>query len=408
MPIAVVIRGIFSHGLVPIYRMYRISKGSVKTMVKKDRTFLAPLLHVNMAVFVFIALALLVIANNILIRDKSMEYVGKHAIIASLNSTEGYEADQVITDVAPKAKSIFASLITPAQATALPLSSVADTSNELITQVATTNQQGTGGGTEVTQQQVTNYTVQGGDTISTIAEQFGVSTKTVLWANGLNEFDFIKPGQTLKIPPVSGVIHQVASGDTLGSIARKYNVSEDTILSYNRLADASMISSGETLVVPGGEPPAPPAAAPSTKPSTNYSSPSQEPNQPVPPSAPSTSAKFAWPVPGRKINQYFGYRHTGVDLGDPYGTPIYAAANGVVETVQYLHYGYGYHVVIRHPNGYTTLYGHASKIFVKEGQVVQQGQTIALIGMTGRTTGPHLHFEVRIGGRAVNPLGYIR
>lgn len=404
-PFTVIIRGAFSFMLVPSYRAYRKIKGWLRYMFEKERSILAPLLHVNMAIIVFVALAGLVITNNILIREKSLEYVGKHSILANVGDSEGNESEEIVTDVAPKSKSIFASLITPAQANALTPLEMA-VSEDRISQVATTRL-GIGGG-ETESRSVENYAVQGGDTISTIAEQFGVSTKTVLWANGMSEFDFIKPGQTLKIPPVSGVIHQVASGDTLGTISRKYNVSEDSVLEYNKLADASLIAAGNTLVIPGGQPPAPPAPVVSTPSRSQAAAPPTRTSDTNIPAASGARGNFIWPTNGHRINQYFSYRHSGADIDGDYSSPIYASARGVVETVQYLRYGYGYHVIIRHPDGSRTLYGHASKIFVKSGQAVAQGQTIAMVGSTGRSTGTHLHFEIIIGGRKVNPLSYIR
>jgi len=115
-----------------------------------------------------------------------------------------------------------------------------------------------------------------------------------------------------------------------------------------------------------------------------------------------------WPTPSHRINQYFRYGHTGLDIDGDFSSPIYASAAGVVSKVAYLNYGYGYHIIITHADGSQTLYGHASKIFVTQGQRVNQGQTIAMVGTTGRSTGTHLHFEIIIDGRKLNPLSYIR
>lgn len=116
-----------------------------------------------------------------------------------------------------------------------------------------------------------------------------------------------------------------------------------------------------------------------------------------------------WPIGCSRITQYFkGWIHTGVDIACPYGTAIVAAADGVVSRVQYLNYGYGYNVIIDHGGGKKTLYAHNSSISVVVGQSVSQGEVIAKEGSTGRSTGPHLHFEVIINGQKVNPLSYIR
>lgn len=121
---------------------------------------------------------------------------------------------------------------------------------------------------------------------------------------------------------------------------------------------------------------------------------------------------FVWPCPGySRISSPFGNRgsefHTGVDLAAPKGTPILAAASGKVITVKYLTTSYGHHVKIDHGNGYSTLYGHMSNIDVKNGQSVNAGQKIGGVGSTGRSTGNHLHFEIRVNGAAKNPLNYV-
>ena len=114
-----------------------------------------------------------------------------------------------------------------------------------------------------------------------------------------------------------------------------------------------------------------------------------------------------WPTPSRRLNQYFKFRHTGIDIDGDVGSPVYAADSGVVESVVYARYGYGYHVVINHGGGRETLYAHNSKIFVKPSKSVKRGQSIAAIGLTGRTTGAHLHFEVIMNGGKRNPLSYL-
>lgn len=249
---------------------------------------------------------------------------------------------------------------------------------------------------------VETYTVEGGDTVSTIAESFGLSARTLLWANGLGEGDFIKPGQVLKIPSVSGYLYTVRSGDTLTSLAQKYKGKEDEILEANGLPLAEALQVGQDIIIPGGEPPAPPtpvrtflAAGPAT---VSFN---------APPSIAGNGARFIWPTTSRRINQYFrGRWHTGLDIDGDYGTPIYASAGGRVTYASSSRNGYGLHVVVDHGNGYTTLYAHASKIFVGAGQSVSQGQTIAVQGCTGRCTGVHVHYEIRLRGGALNPLSF--
>lgn len=131
-----------------------------------------------------------------------------------------------------------------------------------------------------------------------------------------------------------------------------------------------------------------------------------------------SGGKFAWPVPGsQRVTSYYGYRihpvyktrkfHTGIDIGAGYGLPIVAAADGKV-TLATTNGGYGKCVIINHGSGITTLYGHCSTLLVSVGETVTKGQTIANIGSTGVSTGPHLHFEVRVNGSTTDPLQYVR
>jgi len=248
---------------------------------------------------------------------------------------------------------------------------------------------------------IREYVVVEGDTIAKIAGRFGVSVNTILWANGLSSTSLVKPGQKLKVPSVSGVVHTVVRGDTLGRIAQKYAVSESTIRDSN-IVDGDNLSIGQTLVIPGGR------LIETAKPRTSVA-------QTVPkPSGGSTvvvsgTGKMSWPSACYRISQYYkGWIHTGVDIACPSGSVLRAADAGRVTRVQYGRTGYGYNVIIDHGNGISTLYAHMSRIDVVVGQYVAKGESIGAEGSTGRSTGPHLHFEVRIGGAHVNPLNYIR
>ncbi|HVM90362.1 MAG TPA: M23 family metallopeptidase [Verrucomicrobiae bacterium] len=261
------------------------------------------------------------------------------------------------------------------------------------------------------------YTVQPGDVISVIASRFGVTIGTVLYANNLTSRSVIKPGLTLKIPPVSGILHTVAKGDTLQKIANAYDANLNDILAFNHLESGDKLNPGDELMVPGGTPPAPVSRPVATASSNNNAStassapttniPSAHPAAP-PSSSANTTAKFLWPSDLHVINQYYGWQHTGVDIDGDYTNPIYAAADGVVEEAGWNAGGYGLMVLIDHGNGNKTRYGHASKLFVKTGDTVKRGQVIGMIGTTGRSTGTHLHFEVYINNKRVNPLAYIK
>jgi len=398
-PFSFITKTLFNYGLVPLYQLYRkIKKIGHDIFVPLRQSFLYPFVGKHLAIIVLATVGSIVAVNNINLRVAEAQQIGTHSVASAINYNLNADIEETIEGVPPREERLFASIISPVQATPLPTMTIA-------TQTRTGNIIAAGGaaGAIDKPQDVTSYTVQGGDTISTIAERFNISTQTVLWANSMSETDYIKPGQTLKIPPVSGIVHEVASGDTVASIAKKYGVSEDAILDYNKLADASLIEKGETLIVPGGKPPEPPKPVVTRSVASNpiYSG-------SVPASAPATSVRFMWPTPSHRINQYFRYGHTGLDIDGDFSSPIYASAAGVVSKVAYLNYGYGYHIIITHADGSQTLYGHASKIFVTQGQRVNQGQTIAMVGTTGRSTGTHLHFEIIIDGRKLNPLSYIR
>lgn len=229
--------------------------------------------------------------------------------------------------------------------------------------------------------QISVYVVHENDTLSEIAEMFGVSTNTIIWANDLRNTS-IKEGQELLILPISGVRHVVKSGDTLQSIAKSYKADLDDILSYNDLLTGSKIKIGDAIIIPNGVI----SASANIKSSlTQISS-----NLPI------YSGYYLRPITGgRKSQGIHGYN--GVDLAAPTGTSIMASAAGTVIIAKSSGYngGYGLYVVIKHSNGTQTLYGHMSKVNVSVGQYVDQGEIIGAVGSTGLSTGPHIHFEVR-------------
>lgn len=240
------------------------------------------------------------------------------------------------------------------------------------------------------QKEVVDHTVQAGDTMQSIAELYNISVNTLLWANDLTSSSTIKVGQSLTILPIDGVLHVVKSGDTISGIAQTYKAQSDDIISYNELANQDDIYIGDILIVPGGT--MPKKAAPVV-------------NQ-----VPIASNYFIFPVEGH-VSQGLHY-YNAVDIANKCGTPIYAAAAGVVQRVvangKY-NSGMGNHMTILHSNGTVTYYGHIATIAagIVPGVTVYTGQNIAFMGGqpgtagAGRSTGCHLHFEV-VGAR--NPL----
>lgn len=249
------------------------------------------------------------------------------------------------------------------------------------------------------------YTVKEGDTLSVIAKRFGVNIGTILWANDRSATQYIRPGDTLRIPPVSGVLVTVSSGDTLSALAAKYGADFDDTLEINRLDPEKPLKAGVELVLPGGTPP---STAPTPSVARAPASANQYVTKPPDASLSGTPAsKLLWPTSGHVITQYYGWSHTGLDIDGDYSSPLYAAHDGVVSTAGWNGGGYGLQALIDGA-GVRTRYAHASKLFVKAGDKVTKGQVIAMMGTTGRSTGTHLHFEVYINGRRVNPLAYIR
>lgn len=253
---------------------------------------------------------------------------------------------------------------------------------------------------------VIEYVVQSGDTISGIAEKHRISLATVLWANNLSARSYIRPGQTVKILPVSGVVHTVKSGDTVSRIAQLYNAEKEDIVGFNRLQrDGSDIRIGEQLVIPDGEKPAPPRPKPRP-----VSAPVPTPRRVAAPPALTADGGYIWPAAVRIVTQGYGWRHNGLDIAgaNAMGTPLYASQSGIVSRSQCNRTGYGCYIMVDHAGGVQTLYAHASQLLVTVGEPVVRGQTIGLMGSTGNSTGPHVHFEVRINGRNVNPYQYVK
>jgi len=240
--------------------------------------------------------------------------------------------------------------------------------------------------------QVAEYTVQPGDLLSFIASDYGVSINTIIWANKLKNSESLQIGQILKIPPISGVIHQIKTGDTIATIAGKYGAEQSKIIEFNGLPANGELHVGTDLIVPDGQIKNTAVATGSTaKPTT------------AKPFAylPNLGDYFMLPTNGYNWGKIHG--RNGVDIANSCGTPIYAAADGSVAISDATGYngGFGKYIKLIHDNGTESLYAHATKLLVGAGELVQRGQQIAVMGSTGRSTGCHLHFEIH-GAR--NPL----
>ncbi len=233
--------------------------------------------------------------------------------------------------------------------------------------------------------QISIYTVHEGDSLASIAKMFDVSINTILWANNMQKGAKLAIGETLIILPVSGVEHTVKKGDSLASIAKKYKGDPDEVRAYNGLTEGDQLAVGSTVIIPDGEMP---NLAPKTV--KRASSKLHGAN------GPDFGDYYRAPLASyRKSQGLHGYN--GVDLVEYVGAPVLAAASGDVVVSRQGGYngGYGNYVVIQHDNGTQTLYGHLQSVAVAPGSHVSRGETIGYLGNSGRSTGPHLHFEVR-------------
>jgi murein DD-endopeptidase MepM/ murein hydrolase activator NlpD len=252
------------------------------------------------------------------------------------------------------------------------------------------------------------HTVKDGETISSIAQLYGISVNTILWENNLTARSTIKAGMELSILPGSGVRHKVARGETLGSISKKYGIDADKIATANGLGNSGLINIGQSLIIPGGVK----QQVAYVKTKTSYQ-PTNDLNvkkifDPTVKGSSGGSGKMLWPTSWRVITQYFGWKHTGLDIDGDYNSPIYAAEDGVITRSGWNAGGYGYFYFIDHGGGIITVYGHLSKEYFKTGDHVKRGDVLGMMGSTGRSTGTHLHFEVRLNGKYQNPLSYIK
>ncbi|MBQ9205604.1 MAG: M23 family metallopeptidase [Treponema sp.] len=237
------------------------------------------------------------------------------------------------------------------------------------------------------------YTVKAGDSISTISRKFGLSNiSTLIAVNDISNVRTLRSGQKLKIPSTDGLVHTVVAGESLNALSVKYHVSVEELLDANDL-DSDTLSKGMQLFIPGAK-----LDATSLK--------------------KAMGELFVYPITANwRLTSRFGPRkdpftgvassHTGIDMACPTGTPIRAAMSGTV-----VHAGwsniFGNYIIINHGNGYQSLYGHMSKILVKKGQAVDSSTKIGLVGSTGYSTGPHLHFTVYKNGKLVDPLTLLK
>jgi len=262
-------------------------------------------------------------------------------------------------------------------------------------------------------QTVITYTVQKGDTLFGIAEKHSLKPETVLWGNYFTLKDdphSLFPGQVLNILPVDGTYHYVTQGNTLEQIAKFYGVTPGDIVDWSGNGldlETPTLVPDTWLVIPGGQRESQAWVVPTISRSAKSSG-SQANNFGQCPGGYTGAVgngTFVWPTDNHTVSGYtYSAVHRGVDVRAGTGAPIYAVDGGVVVYAGWNDYGYGNLVVIDHGNGWQSVYGHLGQWNVTCGQSVFQGNLIGLAGNTGRSSGAHLHFELRYNGAYVNPL----
>lgn len=238
--------------------------------------------------------------------------------------------------------------------------------------------------TSALHRKIKTHEVRPGENLWTIASKYDINIDTLIGANDIKNMNNIMPGDELTILPVKGIKYKIGPGDTLADIVENYELDPKKVKLANSITHAEDLKSGDTLILPGASP------------DFGYQD--------------RLNQRFIRPVDGRVTSPFgprWGSHHDGIDYAAPIGTPVKAAGGGRVVHVGYSS-GYGRTVIIEHQEGMRTLYSHLKSYNVNVGQRVNRGQTIARTGNSGRSTGPHLHFEVRVNGRPVNPENYLR
>lgn len=234
--------------------------------------------------------------------------------------------------------------------------------------------------------QISIYIVREGDNLSQIAQMFGVSVNTIMWANDLKRSNLIKPGQVLVILPVSGVKYTVKKNDTIASIAKKFKGDANEIIQFNDLSAGELLTVGQIIIIPNGE---------------GYAIPKGG-SRLVRGGGPNYVGYYIRPVSGGRRSQGL-HGYNAVDLANYCGSPVLASASGdvIVSRTYGWNGGYGLYAVIKHPNGTQTLYSHLQSLIVQRGWHIVQGQVLGYVGSSGQSTGCHVHFEIR---GAANPF----
>ncbi len=413
-----VLNFLFFKIMVKLYYNYILIYKKIKEINKRNNSRLY-LLKKNASIFIIISLVFIIIISNNIKKTEAQTLVSqiyKTALAQNIESDfKDLEQEELIVEIIESKK--IESITSPQYINQVGLlkarnktskSSTEEESNSYIT----TDHGGALPSSGITpaeingqRNEIIEYLVVSGDTITSIAEYFNLNVSTILWENNLTARSLIKPGNKITILPSDGIRHTVIKNENISKISKKYEISAEKIIDSNDIEPEEALKIGQKLFIPGGKK----IIEATTIVSKTYSGTTitQNTNQNTKQEPAYSGGKLLWPTVGARITQYYSWSHKGLDIANKTGTPLYAAESGTVERSGWNN-GYGYNVVINHGGGLKTLYAHASKIHVKTGEKVIRGDIIANMGSTGWSTGPHIHFEVILNGVKQNPLNYIK
>lgn len=410
---------LFFRILIKLYYNYILIYKKIKETNKKNNSKLY-LFKKNISIFVIIIFVFIIILSNRIKKTEAQELsnqIYKTTLAQNIRSDfEELEPEELIVETIENKK--LDAISSPQYLSQIgvlqPKTRISAKSSGLEDNIAVISEHGdvlSGSGIIVPEDianrrnEIVEYLVQAGDTISSIATNFNLNVNTILWENELSARSIIKPGSKLTILPSDGIRHTVAKNENISKIATKYGVDIDKIVDSNDIEPDEALKIGQKLFIPGGKK----IIETTTVIKRTYSGTTitQNTGQTANQKPAYTGGKLLWPTVGARITQYYSWSHKGLDIANKTGTPLYAAEAGTVERSGWSS-GYGYNVVINHGGGLKTLYAHASKLHVSAGDKVQRGDIVANMGSTGWSTGPHIHFEVILNGVKQNPLNYIK
>ena len=349
---------------------------------KKDNVFISIIKKFALAV---VSLSLFMILANFLIIN--MRHTSKEIVLKENKITANEAYSKILDEISPEQVSYNTSSISevPTVTSAVTLENATDIFYNSITSDNTLVGDGTIG------MKYDEYIIEEGDNLTTISRKIGANLDTLVSVNKITNANRLRPGQKIVVPNRNGLLYTIKKDESIEEIAERYDVSLNRVLSFNKISDPNDIEVGDDIFLPGAK----------------YT---------LDERIDKFGQMFSIPTTITRISSVFGYRvhpitgvrtkHMGVDIPGRLNTPVYAARKGKVIFAGYSG-GYGNLVIVRHDKGYTTYYGHLNSITTRVGSTVGVGVMIGRMGSTGRSTGSHLHFEVRRNGVALNPADFI-